>query len=88
MVFQFAKSVWLSIRQAMIANEEVQQLVKNHPHLFSFLRTRFEKDKFTGLPFTFFLFLGITEDVVTSDPIAIVDTWLANLSRVASFKKR
>jgi membrane protein DedA with SNARE-associated domain len=87
-VLALLRSLGRSITDAIAANPDVQALVARHPKHFAFLHRRFERDVFVGLPLTilgvvFALLLftlgGITEDVVTSDPIVTIDTRLAAL---------
>lgn len=70
----------------IINNKDVQGLVAKYPRFVSFLKLRIRQDVFTGLPLTIlaiifgiflFTFLGITEDVITSDPIIKIDNYLA-----------
>src|SRR3954468_11571098 len=87
-VLAFLQSVGRSVAHAIATNPDVQALVARHPTLFAFLRGRFAQEAFVGLPltilavvFAFLLFTlgGITEDVVTSDPIVAIDHRLAAL---------
>lgn len=86
--FSLAASVWLSIKDAVITNSDVQKLVGKHPDFFKSLANRFIKDRFTGLPLTLLglaflyvliLFGGIVEDLITGDPIVVADKHIANL---------
>jgi len=87
-IFSFFFSIAVSIRDAIVFNPDVQKLVGRHPHIFSFLKRRFNKEKFSGLPLTLILvsfvyvaslFLGIVEDIISSDPIVAADIRVANL---------
>lgn len=87
-IFQLIRSVLVSIKGALIANPEVQKLVKNHPEFFDFLKRRLHWRDFTGLPLTFtimvfcyflFLFLGIITKILISAPIVYLDINLTNL---------
>jgi membrane protein DedA with SNARE-associated domain len=87
-VLAFLGSVSRSIAQAIAENPEVRALVARHPTLFAFLQGRLTREAFVGLPLTvlgavlLLLLLtlgGLTEDVVTSDPIVALDTRLAAL---------
>ncbi len=86
--FVFTESILISMKKAIAANPDVDNFAKNHIRFFSFLRARFDKKNFSGLPLTLFgiafigvlfAFLGIIEDVLTSDPIVLADVRLANL---------
>jgi membrane protein DedA with SNARE-associated domain/membrane-associated phospholipid phosphatase len=87
-VLAFLRSVGRSVADAIATNPDVRALVARHPTLFTFLRGRLEREVFVGLPLTIlavifalllFTFGGITEDVVTSDPIVTIDAHLASL---------
>lgn len=87
-IFYFFFSIAVSIRDAIVSNPDVQKLVGRHPHIFAFLKRRYNKEKFSGLPLTLILvsfvyvaslFLGIVEDIISSDPIVAADIRVANL---------
>lgn len=87
-MFAVLSSVWSSVSLAVVNNPEVQKLVKKHESFFGFLKKRLNKDTFWGLPLTVLilaflytsaLFVGIIEDIVTSDIIVSADTNIANL---------
>ncbi len=87
-LFSFFFSIWKSIKQAIIENEEVKGLVKRHRTFFWVLKKRLSKDSFYGMPLTLFSialfyvilhFGGIVEDVVNSDVIVSADVRVANL---------
>ena len=87
-IFSFIFSIAVSIKNAVISNPDVQKFVGRHPHIFAFLKRRFHREKFSGLPLTLILvafiyvaslFLGIVEDVITSDQIVAADIRVANL---------
>lgn len=87
-IFTFFKSIIFSIIEAIVHNSEVKKLVQQNPKIFSFLKKRFQKNNFFGLPLTFlgvsfiyvlFSFFGIVEDVLVSDLIVSLDIRLANL---------
>jgi membrane protein DedA with SNARE-associated domain len=68
-------------------NEFIQKVVEHHPMIFNFLKRRFRRKEFMGLPltllfiamvYTLFLFVGMVEDVITSDSIIIIDNQIAN----------
>ncbi len=84
-------SVSSSIKQAILNNPDVQGLIKRHSIFFRFIKNRFDKNRFSGLPTTFLLFsfiyvlilfTGIIEAVVRADTIVSVDTRVANLLSV------
>ena len=84
-------SIWMSIKEALAQNKELQEYREQHRAFFSFLRKRFEKDNFFGLPLTLFtlsliyvlaLLGGIIEDLLTSDLIVSVDIRIASLLAV------
>jgi len=90
-ILSFLSSVWHSIEQAIVNNTDVQKLVKKYALFFKFIKGRLDRSKFWGLPatllslgfiYTFFLFVGIIEDVITADLIVSVDTRIANLLAV------
>jgi len=89
--FVFFRSLWGSFSQAVAMNHSFQLVVSHHPVLFKFIARRADRRTFYGLPltllcaaflYTLFLFLGLIEDVVTSDAIAAVDVRLVNLLAV------
>lgn len=86
--FALLKSVWLSTKEAVAANEDVAKLIKKHEYSIKFFKARLDKHKFSGLPLTLLaiaflyilsLLLGIIEDIVTLDAITQIDIRLANL---------
>jgi undecaprenyl-diphosphatase len=90
-IVSFLLSVWHSIKQAIVNNSDVQKLVKKHILFFKFIKGRLDKSRFWGLPatllffgfiYTFFLFVGIIEDVITADLIVSVDIRITNLLAV------
>jgi len=87
-IAEFTRSVFLSIREAIISNPDVQKLYKRHPRFFAFLGKRLDRVSFSGLPITlisigfvyvFFLFLGTVQDVLASDQIVAADFRIAHL---------
>ena len=89
--FSFLSSVWQSVKQAIIKNQEVQKFVQRHRTFFQFIQRRLDKNNFFGLPLTlfslaflyvFFLFGGIIEDIINSDIIVSADIRIANLLAV------
>jgi undecaprenyl-diphosphatase len=88
-IFVFFVSIAVSIKNAAISNPDVQKIIKKHPRIFAFIKRRFSRKRFSGLPLTliFFAFIyaasllfGIIEDIITLDPIvAAADIRVANL---------
>jgi len=92
-LLEVGASLFLSIKEALARNEHVHQWVRNHPRSISFLQRRFDTSVFSGVPLTILLltfvyvlglFLGIVEDLITSDPITAADVRIANL--IPSFR--
>ena len=86
-VMDFIISVARSIWEAIIHNKDVERLLANHPKTVTYFKYRLRRDTFIGLPLTIvvvvfvvflFTFLGITEDVITSDPIVSMDKYIAS----------
>ncbi len=84
----FARSVYTSVRTAIISNPDVQRFVQQHPRSFAFLGKRFDRTSFTGLSLTliaigllylFFAFLGVVLAVSTSGSIVAADIRVADL---------
>ncbi|MGA1871917.1 MAG: phosphatase PAP2 family protein, partial [bacterium] len=87
-MFAFISSILHSIKQPMIDNSDVQNFVKSHPGSFRFAQHRSDRSKFSGFTLTLLcivfiyvllLFLGIIEDIITSDLIVAVDIRSAKL---------
>ncbi len=81
-------SIWNSVKTAIKNNSDIQRFVRKHQKLITFIKKRLDKEKFSGLPLTLSIiaflyvlahFLGIIEDVITSDSIIGIDERLANL---------
>lgn len=79
---KFLKSLWQSLLQSFSNNEEIQKIAVRHPRVAIFSKARFDRTRFTGWPLTilslaFFyvllLFLGVVEDLITSDLIVSAD---------------
>ena len=90
-LFSFLSSVWQSIKQAIIQNPEVQKFVDRHKTFSEFLKKRFDRNNFYGLPLTFLslallyalsLFGGIIEDIINSDIIVSADIRVAKLLEI------
>lgn len=87
-IIEFAGSVFLSIREAIILNPDVQKLFKRHPRFFTFLGQRLNRASFSGLPITLisigfiyilFLSFGVIQAILTSGQIVAVDFRIAHL---------
>jgi len=86
--FAFLKSIFLSIKEALVANPDIKNFIAKHPILSKFVSNRLNKNRFSGLPLTLFgiafmyvlfLFFGVVEDILTSNVIILTDTRNANL---------
>lgn len=86
--WRVAVSLAYSVGRAVAGNREVRALVERHPRAFAFLRARLDRRRFEGLPLTLLglamlylvvLFAGLIEDVLTADPIVVVDRNLASV---------
>ncbi len=82
------RSLWFSVKQALITNPDVASFIARHPRFFSFAHARLDRTRFSGLPstllgiaflYTLLLLGGIIEDILALDPIVAVDTRLGNL---------
>ncbi len=82
------KTISNSVKSYLLNNSNIKKLINRYPNLFNFLRTRMDKSVFIGLPITIlailfgillFTFLGVTEDVLSSDPLVLIDNKIANL---------
>lgn len=76
-----------TVKQYSSKSTVINQLRDNHPHFFDFLSKRLQSQHFTGLPLTlillaigyfFALFVGLVEDVVTSDTIVGIDHYVSS----------
>lgn len=85
---EFIQSILSSIGNAILSNPDVQKLVKRYPLFFNVMSTRLDRTTFSGLPLTLIgiclvyvlaLFLGITQDVLSSQSIVSADIRIANL---------
>ncbi len=86
-IFVFIGSTSRSIRDAFFAHPDTQRLMQKHPLAIAFFARRVSAATFSGLPMTIFalamayialLFIGVTEDVLTSDVIVEADIRAAN----------
>lgn len=84
----FIRSLFLSVRNAVSSNSDVQKLVKRYPIFFAFIKSRTDRKSFFGLPLTLIvigfiyvlsLFLGIIQDILASEIIVSADLRIANL---------
>ncbi len=87
-IAEFTRSIFLSIREAIILNPDVQKLLKRHPRFFAFLDKRLDRTSFSGLPMTLisigfvyvlFLFLGTVQHVIITKRIVAVDFRIEHL---------
>jgi len=83
-----SKSVIRSMGSAVLDNPDVRRFLDRHPVAVRFIRRRFDRRRFSGLPLTLlsvaaayliFLLSGVVEGVVTAEPIVSVDARVANL---------
>lgn len=86
--FEFAKSVIFSVKEAILKNKDVRELIKNHPIFFGFLKQRLNIKKFSGFPLTLLVFaflyissilFGVAKNIITSGPIIAADVRVENL---------
>lgn len=87
-VFEFSKSVIFSVKEAIVENKDVRELIKNHPIFFRFIRQRLSINKFSGLPLTLLvvafayissILFGVAKNIITSGPIIAADVRVENL---------
>ncbi len=83
-----AKIVLQSLWYSFLQNPYVSKKIKAHPKFTAFVKNRFDRKTFYGLPLTLLgivfvfvlaLFAGIVEDFLSRDPIVYVDHIVANL---------
>ncbi|MCK9293907.1 MAG: LssY C-terminal domain-containing protein [Desulfobulbaceae bacterium] len=81
-------SLCRSGKEAAINNEHMRPWLQKHQRIISFLQARFDTTRFSGLTlslsvlgfvYVLALFAGVVEDLITSDPIIIADSRIANL---------
>lgn len=86
-VYQIFLSIWESIKNSILENDELKNFTERHSSIFSFLKSRFDKNKFSGLPLTLFsisllyvlaLSAGIVEDLINSEIITQIDLKIEN----------
>jgi len=79
---QILKSLLRSFKNAFLTDKEIKKIRCAHPRIIFFLKERYNKKKFAGLPLTILsvaflyillLFFGIIIDFITSDTIVSVD---------------
>ncbi len=89
--FSFSLSIWKSIKQAVIENQEARSFTGRHKKLFQFIRKRLDRNNFFGLPltlfslallYTFSLFIGVVKNIINADSIVSADTGIAQLLAV------
>ncbi len=87
-IAEFIRSVFSSIRKAIVSNPDVQKLHKRHSRFFAFLGRRLDRASFSGLPITLIsigfvyvlsLFFGTVQDILVSDQIVAADFRIAHL---------
>lgn len=80
--FQFLRSIIQSISAAIIQNPEVVKVARRFPASSRFIKQRFDRTHWRGLPLTLIsicglylviLFSGLAEDVVTGDAVTAID---------------
>lgn len=86
-IISFVGAAIRSMRDTFFANPTIQRLMQKHPLTTAFFARRVNAAAFSGLPLTIFglamtyialLFVGVTEDVLTSDVIVEADIRAAN----------
>lgn len=87
-VARFLLSLARSIWEAIVANPDVQNLIKRYPRWFAFLGSRTHRQSFFGLPLTLIaigfayvllLFFGVVRSVLSSTAIVSADLPVTNL---------
>jgi len=87
LLFSYFKSIWNYVSEKIENTTFVKKIIEHHPAVFRFLKRRFKKKTFMGLPltllffaivYTFFLFIGVVEDVITSSSVIHTDNKIAN----------
>ncbi|HEC93810.1 MAG TPA: phosphatase PAP2 family protein [Candidatus Kaiserbacteria bacterium] len=82
--FSYIRSVWMTIR----THRHTRAFVRKYPLPVRFLRNRFRKNSFFGLPLTvlsilfigaLYMLVGVLQDILAFDPIVFVDVRLAHL---------
>ncbi len=75
-----------SLARSLARNPLIRQWTQSHPKSVAFIKHRFVRQEFTGLPLTVLclifvyvaaLFSGVVEDLITRDPIIAVDQIIA-----------
>ncbi len=84
LISSYINSVWTNIR----THKNTQTFIRENPLFVHFIKNRFRRDSFFGLPFTvlsilfigtLYALIGVLEDIITFDPIVFVDVRLAHL---------
>lgn len=87
-IVEFIRSVFSSVREAIVSNPDVQKLYKRHPQFFAFLSRRLDRASFSGLPITLIsigfvyvlsLFFGTIQNILASGQIVAADFRIAHL---------
>lgn len=87
-LLSFLKSIWQSMLSAIKNNPDVKNFASRHSKFLAFAGRRLERKNFSSLPLTLFtiiffyallLFLGLAEDIITSDIFSAVDLRIDSL---------
>ncbi|MFA4831156.1 MAG: phosphatase PAP2 family protein [Patescibacteria group bacterium] len=82
------KSLWRSVKQAIIENRKIKAYQAKHPKLLAFLKKRLDKTTFYGRSFTLLaiafgyalsLFGGVIENFINTDVITAIDIRVSRL---------
>ncbi|MBM2818164.1 MAG: phosphoesterase, PA-phosphatase related protein [Parcubacteria group bacterium] len=86
--FDFSKSIFYSVKEAIMLNPDVIRFAGSHPLFFGFIKQRINFKKFSGLPLTLLviafayitsILFGVAKNVITSGPIIAADVRVENL---------
>jgi len=86
LILSYVQDLFSYMGRVITENKFIQKVVDHHPVIFGFLKRRFRRKAFMGLPltllfiamiYTLFLFVGMVEDVITSDSIIVIDNQIA-----------
>lgn len=89
--FAFIRSLWGSFTQSLAQNPSFQLYVRHHPVLFRVIARRIDRRALYGLPLTLIgvalmyilcLYLGLIEDLMTTETLVGIDMRLSNLLAV------
>lgn len=94
-IIRYSEGVYLILRLGLhyledwfLGNKYISRLISSFPKTFNFIRSRFRKDVFYGLPLTLlslaflyvlFLFGGVVEGVLKLESIVVMDVRIFNL---------